>query len=223
MKDRVAKMLFEMDAVNFRFDKPYNYASGLRGPCYVDNRAFQGKPEFESKVVDGLVDLIKIKYNGAMNHYPFAVRIAYIASGAITWGTLIRQRLNLPGFYVSKKDKDHGLPGKINGPEPNRGDKVILVEDLITTGGSSLDAIEVIRNAGGVVEDVYSVFSYDLKQSEESFHKARCELVSLTNLDALLKNAKDFGELSDEQIRKIKEWQADPVNVANEWWGLKNE
>ena len=102
MKDEVAKMLFEMDAVNFRFEKPYNYASGLRGPCYVDNRSFQGKPEFETKVVDGFEDLIKIKHNGSIKHYPLGVRVAYIASGAITWGTLVRQRLGLPGFYISK-------------------------------------------------------------------------------------------------------------------------
>ena len=205
----VAKSLMDIKAVMLRPDQPFVWASGWHSPIYCDNRRILSFPEIRQNVCTWMADIIKTKY-------PDVEVIAGVATGAIAHGYLVAHILGKPFCYVRPKPKDHGTGSQIEGIL-EKGAKVVIVEDLISTGMSSLAAKNALVNEGADVMGMVAIFSYGFNTARKAFEEANVELTTLSNYDALIDVASETGYIRPEDIDVLKEWRFSPST-----WG-KNE
>lgn len=200
----VTKRLLEINTIKIQPDNPFTWASGWKSPIYCDNRKTLSYPETRTYIRDCFVNLIKEKY-------PDVEVIAGVATGAIAIGALVADKLGLPFVYVRSKPKGHGLENLIEGDlKPFQ--KVVVVEDLVSTGISSLKASEAVNNFGGEVVGMVSIFTYNFPLAKENFQKAGIELTSLSRYQILIDLSLEMGEISKDQVDSLMEWREDPAN-----------
>lgn len=207
IKTTFAAKLLEVRAIKLQPNSPFTWASGWKSPFYCDNRKTLSYPRLRSFVKTELCHAIQ-------ENFPEADAIAGVATGAIAQGALVADEMGLPFVYVRSKPKDHGLENLIEGNlEP--GSKVVVVEDLVSTGGSSLKAVEAIRNNGCEVIGMVASYTYGFPVAEEAFGKAGVKLVTLTDYDHVVKHALEIGYIKPEDVDIIHEWRKDPANWSN--------
>ncbi len=202
----VAKRLLAIDTIKIQPDIPFTWASGWKSPIYCDNRKVLSFPETRTFICQEFVKLVREKY-------PNAEAIAGVATGAIAHGVLVAEAMQLPFIYVRSKPKGHGLENLIEG-DIQPGTKVVVIEDLISTGGSSISAAEAIRNFGAEVLGMLAIFTYNFPLAAQNFEAANIELTTLSNYNLLLKLAYDSGEITDVQLESLNNWRKSP-----ETWG----
>mgnify|MGYP003571289952 CR=1 FL=1 len=202
IQQKVASYLLQIKAIKLSPSTPFTWASGLKSPIYCDNRATLSFPEVRSYIRDSFVTLIRQKY-------PEVEVIAGVATGAIAHGVLVAEAMNLPFVYVRSDAKKHGMCNQVEG-NLQAGQKVVVVEDLVSTGGSSLAAVEALRNAGAEVLGLYAIFTYGFKRAVDAFAAANCKFDTLSNYDALLEHALEIGYISDNQLDALKKWRHAP-------------
>ena len=200
----VAERLLKIKAVKLQPANPFTWASGWKSPIYNDNRKTLSYPEIRSFIKLELARTISEKYENAD-------AIAGVATGAIAQGALVADLLGLPFVYIRSTPKDHGLENLIEG-ELRPGMKVVVVEDLISTGGSSLKAVEAIRRDGCEVIGMVAAYTYGFPVAEEAFKNAKVTLVTLTNYEAVLDVALRTGYIEEEDIQTLNEWRKDPAH-----------
>jgi orotate phosphoribosyltransferase len=205
----VAKSLMDIKAVMLRPDQPFTWASGWHSPIYCDNRRILSFPEIRENVCRWIAEIISRKY-------PDVEVIAGVATGAIAHGYLVAHILGKPFCYVRPKPKDHGTGSQIEGIL-EEGSKVVIVEDLISTGMSSLAAKNALVNAGADVMGMVAIFSYGFSTARKAFEDANVELTTLSNYDALIDVASETGYIRPEHIDVLKEWRFSPAT-----WGKKD-
>jgi orotate phosphoribosyltransferase len=198
----VTKKLLEINTIKIQPASPFTWASGWLSPIYCDNRKILSYPETRSFICEQFVKIIKEKY-------PTVEIIAGVATGAIAHGVLVAEKLGLPFIYVRSKPKDHGLENLIEG-DLKVGQKVVVIEDLVSTGGSSLKAAEALSNFGGDVLGMVAIFTYDFPVATENFKKAGVELSTLSNYQTLINLALDMGEVSEDQMENLQNWRKNP-------------
>lgn len=203
-----AEKLLKVKAIKLQPANPFTWASGWRSPIYCDNRKTLSYPSLRNFVKIEIARLILEKF-GQVD------AIAGVATGAIPQGALVADELNLPFVYVRAKPKDHGLENLIEG-ELRPGMKVVVIEDLISTGGSSLKAVEALRNNGCEVIGMVASFTYGFNVAVEAFKQAKVELVTLTNYEAVLKTALETSYINEDDIEVLQAWRKDPAN-----WNVK--
>ena len=202
----VAKSLLDIKAVMLRPENPFTWASGWKSPIYCDNRRLLSYPENRETVCRNMADIIREKY-------PEVEVIAGVATGAIAHGYLVAHILGKPFCYVRPKPKDHGTGSQIEGILPE-GAKVVIVEDLISTGMSSLAAKNALEGAGADILGMVAIFSYNFIRSREAFENANVELHTLSHYEALLEKAVEENYIKAEDLKILKEWRINP-----EIWG----
>ncbi len=202
----VASNLLDIGAIKLSPEKPFTWASGWKSPIYCDNRLSLSYPAVRSKIKTALSLAISNSFSGID-------AIAGVATAGIPQGALVADELGLPFLYVRSKSKGHGLQNMIEG-KLEKGQKVVLLEDLISTGGSSLAAVEALRDAGAEVAGMMAIFSYGFPISEENMDKHQVKLVILSNYDHLLDYAQDQRMFENEILKTLKEWRMAPEN-----WG----
>lgn len=198
-----AEKLLNVKAIKLQPEAPFTWASGWKSPFYCDNRKALSFPELRNFVKLQLVHTV-------MQHFPQAEAVAGVATGAIAQGALVADELNMPYVYVRSKAKDHGMGNLIEGELP-AGAKVVVVEDLISTGGSSLKAVEALRAAGYEVVGMVASYTYGFPVAEEAFAKAGLKLVTLGDYDHTIEIAAETGYVSKEDIEVLKEWRKNPA------------
>ena len=204
MKKKLAGKLLDIKAIKLQPNDPFTWASGWKSPIYCDNRKVSSYPEVRSFVKLELAHTI-------LENFPEAEAVAGVATGAISQGALVADILNLPFAYVRPKPKDHGMGNQIEG-ELQSGMKVVVVEDLISTGGSSLKAVEALRSAGVEVLGMVASYTYGFPIAEEAFKEAGVTLFTLTDYNHVIAEAADTGYVSLEDVEMLKEWRKDPAN-----------
>lgn len=182
--------------------KPFTWASGLKSPIYCDNRITLSYPSIRTHIRQEFARLI-------LEHFDRPDVIAGVATGGIAQGALVAQELGLPFVYVRSEKKSHGLSNQIEGVI-QEGQTVVVVEDLISTGGSSLNAVEALRDAGANVKGMVAIFTYGLDVARENFKKQSCTLVTLTDFDVLLQKAVDDKFISETDLQTLLQWQTNP-------------
>lgn len=200
--EKVASYLLEIKAIKLEPAHPFTWASGWKSPIYCDNRKTLSFPEVRTYIREQFAAVIREKY-------PQAEVIAGVATGAIAQGVLVAQELGMPFIYVRSAAKGHGLENLIEG-DYKAGQKVVVIEDLISTGGSSLQAVEALKNGGCDVLGMVAIFTYGFKKAEDNFVNAGCELTTLSNYDAMIDLAVKTGYVQQEQVEKLKEWRLSP-------------
>ena len=203
-KISIAESLLKINAVSLSLNPPFTWVSGIKSPIYCDNRLFISYVEERRKVVDAFIE--KIKSSGL----DFNV-IAGTATSAIPFAAWISEKLSLPMVYVRAEKKQHGRGKSVEG-KLNNGDKVIVIEDLISTGKSSVQVVKNLREEGAEVVGVFSIFSYQFKKAEDNFASVGLNYVSLENIESLLKHAVEKGYLSQKDADIINEFRKDPEN-----------
>ena len=201
----LAAHLLEVKAVKLQPQDPFTWASGWKSPFYCDNRKTLSYPRLRSFVKLELCHLIQAEF-------PEAEVVAGVATGAIAQGALVAEELGLPFCYVRSKAKDHGMQNLIEGELP-QGAKVVVVEDLISTGGSSLKAVEALRQAGAEVVGMVASYTYGFPVAEEAFRQAGVRLLTLTDYEAVVEQAAETGYIKEEDKAVLAEWRRNP----SEW------
>ncbi|MBN1186371.1 MAG: orotate phosphoribosyltransferase [Bacteroidales bacterium] len=204
MSKKIAEYLLQSNAIKLKPTTPFTWASGWKSPIYCDNRQTLSFPEIRTYIRDGFVNLIKEKYQQVEV-------IAGVATGAIAQGALVAEVLGLPFIYVRSAPKSHGMENLIEG-KMDPGKKVVVIEDLVSTGGSSLKAVEAIRKAGAEVLGMCAIFSYLFPVAMESFRNAKCDLLTLSNYEALIDLAVETKYVKPEDVEVLKQWRQDPGN-----------
>ncbi len=204
----VAKSLLDIKAVMLRPEKPFTWASGWLSPIYCDNRKILSYPQIRESVCRWMADII-------MKQYPDVEVIAGVATGAIAHGYLVAHLLGKPFCYVRPKPKDHGTGSQIEGLL-SPGAKVVIVEDLISTGMSSLAANNALVNAGADVMGMVAIFSYNFLHARKAFEDANVELTTLSNYDALIEAAHEIGYVEESDIEVLKKWRISPSTWGKE-------
>jgi len=197
-----AARLLKVKAIKLQPTNPFTWASGWKSPFYCDNRKTLSYPDLRSFVKTELTRTV-------MENFPEVDAVAGVATGAIAQGALVADALNTPFVYVRSKPKDHGLENLIEG-ELKPGMKVVVVEDLISTGGSSLKAVEAIRNNGCEVVGMVASYTYGFPIAEKAFADANVKLITLTNYEAVVKTAIEIGYIKKEEEELLHEWRKDP-------------
>lgn len=200
--EKVASYLLDIKAIKLDPNHPFTWASGWKSPIYCDNRKTLSYPEVRTYIKEQFVALIREKY-------PEVEVIAGVATGAIAQGVLVAQELNLPFIYVRSSAKSHGLENLIEG-EYKPGQKIVVIEDLVSTGGSSLQAVEELRNVGCEVLGMLAIFTYGFQKAEDNFQHAACSLTTLSNYSAMIDLALKIGYVQPEQVEKLKAWRLSP-------------
>lgn len=199
---QIASALLEIEAVALRPNEPFTWASGIKSPIYCDNRLTISYPEIREKIAEGFASIIR-------DQYPDAEVIAGAATGGIPHAAWVAQKLNLPMIYVRDKPKGHGKENMIEGSlKPNQ--KVVVIEDLISTGGSSLKVALAVNEAGAQALSVLAIFTYQLEKAAEAFAAAHMPVQALTNYSTLLEAAVELGKIKPEDIALMQSWRANP-------------
>ena len=202
IKHQFAKKLMEIEAIKLQPNEPFTWASGWKSPIYTDNRKTLSFPALRSFVKLELCHAIQ-------EHFPEAEAVAGVATGAIAQGALVADQLGLPYSYVRPKPKDHGMGNQVEG-EITKGAKVVVVEDLISTGGSSLKAVAALREYGVEVIGMVASFTYGFPVAEQAFAEAGVRLITLSNYEAVIEAAAHTGYIKDEDKAILAEWRKDP-------------
>ncbi|MBO5602887.1 MAG: orotate phosphoribosyltransferase [Prevotella sp.] len=199
-----ANKLLEVKAIKLQPNNPFTWASGWKSPFYCDNRKTLSFPALRNYVKQELVHNI-------LEHFPEAEAVAGVATGAIAQGALVADALHLPFIYVRSKPKDHGMENLIEG-ELQPGTKVVVVEDLISTGGSSLKAVEAIRKYGCEVVGMVASYTYGFQTAKDAFEQANVQLVTLTDYEHVVAQALETGYITEADVTLLHEWRKDPAN-----------
>ncbi len=202
----IANILLDVRAITLSPSKPYRFVSGIFSPIYCDNRLLMSYPEKRKKIIDYFVEVIRER------NLDFDV-VAGIASSGIPHAAWIAERLGKPMIYIRKKTKEHGKENLIEG-KLEKGQKVVIVEDLISTGSSSVNGVEAVRDQGGIVENCLAIFTYEMEKAKENFRNAKCELIPLSDFTTLIEIAEEKDYIKPEERLKTLEWNKDPQN-----WG----
>jgi orotate phosphoribosyltransferase len=204
----IAKILLGIGAITLSPSKPYRFVSGIFSPIYCDNRLLMSYPEKREKIIDYFVEVIRER------NLDFDV-VGGIASSGIPHAAWLAERLGKPMIYVRKKTKEHGKENLIEG-KLERNQKVVIVEDLISTGSSSVNGVEAVRDQGGVVEYCLAILTYEMEKAKENFRNANCELIALGDFTTLIEVASEKNYIKPGDKQKTLEWNKDPEN-----WGRK--
>ena len=204
LKKAFASKLLKIKAIKLQPNNPFTWASGWKSPFYCDNRKTLSYPDLRNYVKLELVHAI-------LDRFPEVEAIAGVATGAIPQGALVADALNLPFVYVRSKPKDHGLENLIEG-ELEPGAKVVVVEDLISTGGSSLKAVEALRKGGSEVIGMVASYTYGFPVAREAFEAAGVELVTLTDYEHVVAEALETGYIAESDVQLLNDWRRDPAN-----------
>ena len=204
LKTVFASKLLDIKAIKLQPNDPFTWASGWKSPFYCDNRKALSFAELRNFVKLQLVHTV-------MQHFPQAEAVAGVATGAIAQGALVADELNMPFVYVRAKAKDHGMGNLIEGELP-AGTKVVVVEDLISTGGSSLKAVEALRAAGYEVVGMVASYTYGFPFAAKAFADAGVELQTLTDYDHVVEQALATGYIAEADVELLHEWRKDPAN-----------
>lgn len=204
LKKDFASKLLEVKAIKLQPNDPFTWASGWKSPLYCDNRKTLSFPWLRSYVKLELVHTI-------LEHFPEATAVAGVATGAIAQGALVADALNMPFVYVRSKAKDHGMQNLIEGELP-KDSKVVVVEDLISTGGSSLKAVAALREAGYEVIGMVASYTYGFPVAEKAFADANVRLETLTDYEHVVEKALETGYIAQEDVCLLHEWRKDPAN-----------
>jgi orotate phosphoribosyltransferase len=197
-----AEFLLKIKAVKLNPANPYTWASGIKSPIYCDNRITLSFPTIRTFIRQQFVKIITEEYA------PIDF-IAGVATGGIAQGALVAQELGLPFVYVRSEQKNHGLENKIEG-KIDPGTSVVVIEDLVSTGKSSLSAVEALKGAGCVVKGMVAIFSYNLDIAKKSFETEKCRLINLSDYDTLVQKALESNYITDEEMRSLIQWRENP-------------
>lgn len=206
--ETVAKILLELNAITLNPKKPFRYASGILSPVYTDCRVLMAYPDKRREIRDLYIDTIK------KSGVKFEV-VAGTATAGIPHAAWIADQLNLPMVYVRGKAKDHGKENLMEGII-KKGQKVIVIEDLVSTGESAINSVNAVREAGGEISHVFSIVTYGMKVAEDSFKKNNLQLISLTTFQDVVDEAQKMGYINKEEISTVLDWTSDPPG-----WGKK--
>lgn len=206
--EQVAKILLELNAVTLNPKKPFRYASGILSPVYTDCRVLMAYPDKRKEIRDLYIEAIK------KSGVKFEV-VAGTATAGIPHAAWIADKLNLPMVYVRGKAKDHGKENLMEGII-KKGQKAVVIEDLVSTGESAINSVNAIREAGGDVSYVFSIITYGMDIASDNFSKHQLKLISLTNFQVAVEAAQKMGYINKEEISTVLDWAEDPVN-----WGKK--
>lgn len=209
MKIKIAQDLLKIKAVFFRPEEPFTWASGIKSPVYCDNRLTLTAPEVRNDVENGLVELIK-------TNFPEAEVLMGTSTAGIAHAAICGHLMGLPMGYVRSGSKDHGRQNRIEG-KLNPGDKVVVVEDLISTGGSVIDVVEALRDAGAEVLGVVSIFTYGMQKGLDRLKAANVENYSLTNFDTVAQVAAETGYVKPEDVARLIAFRNNPSDGS--WIG----
>ncbi len=201
--DEVSGLLLEIGAIKLSPEKPFTWSSGWKSPIYCDNRLALSYPEKRTYIKHALVNAVK-------ESFPDAESIAGVATAGIAQGALVSEALELPFLYVRPKPKDHGMQNLIEG-KIVKDQKVVLVEDLISTGGSSIKAAEALRDAGFNVIGMVAIFTYGFTTAQENFEAAKIPLVCLSDFNHLLSRAIKHNYLKPEHLNFVSQWRENPA------------
>ena len=204
----VAEKLLQVNAVKLSPQEPFTWASGWKSPIYCDNRRVLGFPYVRDFIKSELCNVI-------FEQFPDVELLAGVATAGIAWGAMAADQLKLPYIYVRPQPKAHGLGNQIEGFF-EKGQKTVIIEDLISTGKSSLQVVEVAKNAGLDVIGMVSIFTYGFIQAEESFATKGIKLISLTNYEQILQLSIDKGVVTSDLQNTLLNWRNDPAN----WQGI---
>lgn len=199
LEEKIAKALFEVKAVKINVTNPFTFASGIKSPIYCDNRFVLGFPAERNLIIEGYVDSIDKNVEV----------IVGVATAGIPWASFIADKMKKPLAYVRNKPKEHGRGRQIEGAEV-KGKKVVVIEDLVTTGKSSLVAVEVLQKEGVASLEVKAIFSYGLKEAEENYRKYNCSISSLSNFDILIGLLTKNSYLTEDESKIALEWSKNP-------------
>ncbi len=202
LKKDFAERLLKVKAIKLQPNEPFTWASGWRSPFYCDNRKTLSFPQLRSFIKQELVHAV-------LKHFPQADAVAGVATGAIAQGALVADALHLPFVYVRSKPKDHGLENLIEGELKPRA-KVVVIEDLISTGGSSLKAVEALRRSGCTVVGMVAAYTYGFAVAEEAFREADVQLVTLTDYDHVVAQALATGYITPADVELLNDWRRSP-------------
>lgn len=199
MSKLIAKALLDIEAVSLSPNEMYTWSSGIQSPIYCDNRVTLGYPEVRTAIRDGLIELIQ-------QHFAEVEIVSGTATAGIPHAAYISDKMNLPMNYVRSKSKSHGKQNQIEGAR-SEGKKVVVIEDLISTGGSSITAVEALQEAGAEVLGVVAIFTYGLNKADETFKAASLPFYTLSNYDELIEVAREEGKISEDDIQTLVEWR----------------
>ena len=202
----ISRSLLQIQAIKFNFKEPYTWASGWKSPVYCDNRKSLSDSTVRTMIRDAYVEVIR-------TNFPDAEVIAGVATGAIAQGALVAEKLNLPFIYVREKPKDHGLMKIIEGVLKS-GQKVVIVEDLVSTGGSSLKVVNELRKENAIVLGMTAIFSYEFPIAIEKFRENNCQLYTLSTFSTLQDVALKDGYITREDIDQLSEWRKKPESYS---------
>lgn len=210
MEKKIASCLLEIKAVFLRPQEPFTWASGIKSPIYCDNRLTLSYPHIRNQVEQGLAENIR-------KHYPDCEVVAGTSTAGIAHAALVADILGLPMCYVRSSAKDHGRNNQIEG-KVEKGQKVVVVEDLISTGGSVIEVVNVLREVGAEVLGIASIFTYGLQKGIDRMQEAQVKNVSLSNYDALVEVAVEQDYIKAEDVKKLQAFQKNPSDSG--WMDL---
>lgn len=208
MEKAIARSLLQINAIKLNPQNPFTWASGWHSPIYCDNRKILSFPKERKLVADSFASVIR-------EMYPQCDVVAGVATGAIAWGVMAAEVIEKPFIYVRSAAKSHGLTNQVEGYY-TKGQKVVVVEDLISTGGSSLAAVDALRQAGCEVMGMVAIFTYGFQQAADNFAHAGVELTTLSNYNTLIEMAVAQNYVEQDQIETLNQWRQSP-----ETWGQK--
>lgn len=202
IEKKIAQSLLQIKAIKLNPTNPFTWASGWNSPIYCDNRKILSYPAVRKEVYEAFAEVIA-------RLYPEADILAGVATGAIAHGVLVAEKMGKPFIYVRSAPKSHGLTNQVEG-EYHKGAKVVVIEDLISTGGSSLSAVEALRAAGCEVLGMVAIFTYGFATAKDNFAKAEVKLDTLSNYNAMIELAGEQGYVGEESLATLREWRESP-------------
>ena len=206
MRKEIAKGLLEIEAVFLSPKKPFTWASGIKSPIYCDNRLILTAPDIRNKVEQAIADTVK-------EHYPDAEVLMGTSTAGIAHAAIAAHIMGIPMGYVRSGAKDHGRENRIEG-RLEKGQKVVVIEDLITTAGSVIDVVEALREAGAQVLGIVSIFTYGMKKGLERLAAANVKNISLTDFDAVTEAAAETGYIEESDVEKLTAFRNDPQDES---------
>ncbi|HLD18596.1 MAG TPA: orotate phosphoribosyltransferase [Candidatus Nanoarchaeia archaeon] len=201
--DEVAELLLKSKAVLLRPEEPFRFTTGIASPIYCDNRLLLSQVKEREKIVNYFIKTIK-------ENKIKADIIAGIATASISWATIIAAKLKKPMVYIRKEAKGHGMQNRIEG-KIEKGKTVLIIEDLVSTGGSALGSVVAAREAGAVVNDCIAIFTYEMNLVTKGFKQLDCRLTTLSNFSTLVKIAAKKGYIQKKDLDEVIEWSKDPM------------
>ncbi|KZZ82914.1 orotate phosphoribosyltransferase [Bacillus sp. SJS] len=207
MKEKMAKSLLEIGAVTLKPNEPFTWSSGMLSPIYCDNRLTLSFPEIRKEIAEGLAQVIRV-------NYPDAILIAGTATAGIAHAALVSDILGLPMCYVRGSAKGHGKGNMIEGIA-GENDRAVVIEDLISTGGSSIHTVKALRDAGADVLGVAAIFTYEFDAADQNFSEELISCRTLTDYSTLIQIAREESRIKEEDLKKLEQWRKNPSSI--EW------